>query len=1032
MIDAMSIWRRPQNSSLPDGLYDEVVTEALRAKLDGLAAGRIAEVVDIKDRTDIDEQLVTMVRDAASFAIRSIADRQHKIAVAQELLSTLEDAGKLRQLETRLRPELLKRIATQIAGEAPQASPPRGSLLSSGLITNAHGESVLDHLSSEFATADHISLLCSFIKLSGLDKFRPLIEMHRALGRRFRVLTTTYMHATEARAIEILHRLGAEVRISYDDSSTRLHAKAWIFHRASEYSTAYVGSSNLSHHAQTEGLEWNLRIAQADQPDLLDEMSSVFERYWNDADKFEPFDGSEPAKVRLARALTEPDQPSHLTYFEQEPREWQKPILRELEQFRSLGRNRNLVVAATGTGKTHIAAFDYEALQRAGKVESLLFIAHRIEILKQAREIFRAVLRRPDFGELWGDDHRPTAFRHVFAMIQTLDGAELPAQGFDHVIVDEVHHAAACTYDTTLTALDKLGFKELVGLSATPERSDARVYDHHFPRPYVGNLRVWDAIRDQILVPFRYFVLDVEGVDLRDARWERGYVVSDLSHRLITAAEIWIRSVTRALNEYIARPDTIRALAFCVDKEHARVVAERLTSECGLAARPLTEKTPRAERDSAKADLASGKVKVLCTVDLFNEGVDIPDVNTIFLFRPTESTTVFLQQLGRGLRRTRYKDMLTVFDVTGRQHPKFRFDRHLREFLGLTPRQLRDFVEKGFGHLPSGCTMRFEQRTKEDILERIRLAIPSDVTDLRKAVRAADPAWDLMRFLQETEVDVLDLYRSKRTWTSLRAEVGVGEAPSVPEAESLQNVQKLLHVTDELRLRVWERLLRLDLPGSTLEMRAAGMLFAILFGPKASKYEQAFRRWESEPLLREEIRQLIPVLRERADRLPHDEPLSTEIPLLVHAEYLDIELSAAFADVTKTDGAYRHYYTGVEDVCGGRYDLLLVTLAKGGKEEHLKYQDFPLSETVFQWQSQANTTQDDEVGRRHIQPEAVGVSPLLFVRDTAKDPRGVTCAFRFLGGVSPKEVRGERPVTIEWELATPLRPEWVRKWSNVV
>ena len=192
-------------------------------------------------------------------------------------------------------------------------------------------------------------------------------HLRRALGRPLRVLTTTYMRATELRAVQLLHRMGAEVRISYDDSSTRLHAKAWLFHRDSEYSTAYVGSSNLSHAAQTEGLEWNIRVAQADQPAVFDEMRAVFESYWVDADRFEPFDGTDAASRRLVRALTGPDR-STFVGFDLEPKDWQKPILRELEAARATGRTKNLVVAATGTGKTLIAAFDYENLVRAGRV----------------------------------------------------------------------------------------------------------------------------------------------------------------------------------------------------------------------------------------------------------------------------------------------------------------------------------------------------------------------------------------------------------------------------------------------------------------------------------------------------------------------------------------------------------------------------------------------------------------------------------------------------------------------------------------
>ena len=1028
----MSIWHRAQPRA-PAGVYDEIVSEEMEARLRALEQTHVVDLAEVTKGSDVDEQLVTLVRDAVRLAIESRGDATEKLALARNLLAQLGHEAAFRPGELVLRDRLLRSITARTPGlGAGETEHPRGSLLTSGLITNAHGNSVLSHLTSEFGSADRVDLLCAFIKLSGLDKFRAHIERHRALGRPLRVLTTTYMQATELKAIQLLHRLGAEVRISFADASTRLHAKAWLFDRDSEYSTAYVGSSNLSHAAQIEGLEWNVRIAQADQPELHTELRDVFQSYWVDADRFEPFDGSEAQTRRLQRALTEPERSTGGFFFDLEPKEWQKPILRELHAARAQDRTRNLVVSATGTGKTLIAAFDYEQLLREGKVESLLFIAHRKEILEQSRRVFRQVLRREDFGELWVDGQRPEANRHVFASIQSLALAvDLPAGLFDHVIVDEVHHAAAKSYDELLARLQP---KQLVGLTATPERADGRLYERHFPRPYIGNLRVWDAIQQQVLVPFRYFVLDVDGLDLADARWEGGYVVSELSERLITAQDLWVRAIARAIRDRVARPSEIRALAFCVDKAHARVVAERLGRE-GLVSRVLTDETPRGERDQARGDLTSGRLQVLCVVDLFNEGIDLPEVNTLFLFRPTESTTIFLQQLGRGLRRSRNKDILTVLDVTGRQHPNFRFDRHLRELLGHTPRELREFLEKGYGRLPSGCVLHFEEHAQRDVLARVKRAIPSNLDGLRALLQANRArGWDLLTFLRETEVDLLDLYRHGRSWTSLQTEVGLGSLPADEvERGALANVQKLLHVSDAVRLTVWRRLLALEPPRTEVERRLAAMLFVVLYGRfEAARLETLLAQWASHAHLRRELEQLLPVLASRADSLPHAELLAEDIPVVVHGRYLDVELSAAFHAVTQAKGEYRSFYTGVEQVVNARHDLLLVTLDKGGvKHTHLQYADFPLTENLFQWQSQSSTRADSPGGLRHLQPAAQGVVPLLFVRETKKDSRGVTNAFRFLGPVEPAAHRGERPITIEWKLGTPLLPEWVRAWRNV-
>lgn len=1027
----MPTWRRPD---LAAGIYDEVVSDALRRQLDRLGESHEISVEELGETTGVDEQLVAMVRDGLRVALGCHNTTLAKLELAQRLLEQLETSKAFRPGETSLEANRLLRISPRFAGQvAPVLQLPKGSLLESGLITNGHNDSVLSHLTSEFDSADRVDLLCSFIKLSGLDRFRPLIERHRARGRPVRVLTTTYMRATEARAIELLHRLGAEVRISYDDSTTRLHAKAWLFGRDSEYSTAYVGSSNLSHAAQTEGLEWNVRITQTDQPALVEEVRNLFESYWQDADRFEPFDGSPAAISRLAGALTEPDSGFHQPAFDLEPKEWQKPILRELVEARALGRSRNLVVAATGTGKTLIAAFDYERLRSGGKGDTLLFVAHRREILEQSRHAFRNVLGLPSFGELLVDGARPSDFRHVFASVQSLGALEeLPSEHFSHVIVDEVHHAAARTYDELLSRLKPV---QLVGLTATPERADGLLYEKHFPKPYIGNLRVWDAIQQQVLVPFRFFVLDVEGLDLSAARWEGGYVDSELSQRLITAQEFWVRAIVRALRDRIARPSQVRALAFCVDQAHARVVAERFNRDTGLKARALTAQTPAAERARAKQDLTSGAVQVLCVVDLFNEGVDIPDVNTLFILRPTESATVFLQQLGRGLRRSRNKDILTVFDVTGRQHQKFRFDRNLRALLNFTPRELRVYLESGSGPLPSGCVLDFEERSQKEILDRVRHAIPTNWTELTATLSLhGGEGWDLVTFLRETEVSLEDLYKSKKSWTALQASAGLRELPTpLEEGEALGNIHKLLHVRDRVRLDAWSRLLGGKRPGTELERRLAAMLLVSLIGKFDSRQlEPTIDRLLSFNSLCAELQQLFPILASEADALPRLETLTPEIPLVRHACYLDRELSAAFAATAQKTGEFRNFYTGVERVLDGRYDLLLVTLDKDDqKHERLRYQDFPISETMFQWQSKAATRVDDNNGRRHLHPVSENVVPLLLVRETKKDSRGVTNAFRFLGPVEPHQHRGERPITIEWKLGTPLQPEWFRKWRCV-
>jgi superfamily II DNA or RNA helicase len=885
----MGMWQRTLINS---GIYDEIVSARLNDRLKSL--GPAFEIVrrELTKNEDISSPLATLLRAAIDLALtEQEKDPEKGIALATSILNTLhEHSPKVftRPDELVLRSERLLAIVNRPSREAER---PKGSLHTSSLLVNAEGDSLLENLRSEFDSADRIDLLCAFVKLSGFDKLRASLERHCVeRGRPLRVLTTTYMGASELKAIERFAGLPkTEVKVSFDEDVTRLHAKAWIFHRRSGLSTAYVGSSNLSHSAQTEGLEWNVRLTESDQPALVSQMQETFEQYWADHDTFESYDPkNESHHNRLARALSPSIRTEHEDTFlpELEPKSFQKPILEELRAARTLDRHRNLLVAATGTGKTVMAALDYAALHHSGAIDSLLFVAHRREILDQARKVFRCALQRPGFGELFYDGESPSIGQHVFASIDSLDGVNnsLDLARYDMVILDEAHHTAAAMWQGLLKRVQP---KELLGLTGTPERADGIDYDDHFPRPWIGNLRLWNAI-PEALVPFRYYMLDVDGLDLRDVEWRAGrYAPDALAGKLIGAAEIFVQRTVRALSEHFARPKDLRAIAFCANVRHAEEVHRWLTKE-GFAAELLTRYTAKGIRRSAKDDLNSGQIQVLCVVDIYNEGVDVPNVNALFFFRPTESATVFLQQLGRGLRRAKDKAELVVFDLTGRQHMKFRFDTRLRALLGHTPREVRELVKGGFGRLPSGCHLQFDPIAREEVLAQLQRAIPDDLKGLKALLgEPSHGSLSLQQFIQETDVDVASIYRKDGSWSGLRRIVGLDSRPLAGgEEEALQNVHKLLHVGDGRRLDVWEKLVARKALVGEAEGRIARMLFVVLYGKKISTDTRAERLWADHPILREELAALIPVLRLRNALLAESHIVASDIPLVLHGQYL--------------------------------------------------------------------------------------------------------------------------------------------------
>lgn len=1019
----MGIWRR---SSLPPGIYDELISDELAARIDALDPGLQALVRPVGEKEDVTPPLAALLRDAVDRALDSVSTKPElSRSLVEAVLMTLRmHAPKEfdQEAELRLRSDRLSAIVRHPALDLAR---PRGSLHVSRLLANAPGDALIDHLRSEFDSADRVDLLCAFVKLSGFEKLRAVLEGHTSgRARPLRVLTTTYMGASELKAIERFAALpGAEVKVSFDETVTRLHAKAWIFHRGSGYSTAYVGSSNLSHAAQTDGLEWNVRATESDQPVLVAQMTETFEQYWADAHQFERFvPGDEGQRRRLARALSTRVASSDGLLLEIEPKDYQKPVLDELVEARALGRHRNLMVAATGTGKTVMAALDYRRLAADGRVQTLLFVAHRREILEQSRRVFRAAMQVQTFGELLCEGERPVVGRHVFASIDSLgpDATIDPAQ-FDMVVLDEAHHTAA---DTWTRLLDRVRPKELLGLTGTPERTDGLEYERHFPRPWVGNLRVWNAI-PHALVPFRYYALDVDGVDLSQVGWRGGrYVAEELDGKLIGASQIFVHRAVVAIAEHVARPDDLRAIAFCASVRHAHEVHLRF-EERGFRSQVLTGTTPADVRRAAQTSLNGGGLQILCVVDLYNEGVDVPNVNTLFFFRPTESATVFLQQLGRGLRRAPSKSELVVFDLTGRQHRQFRFDRRLRALLGHTPRELREFVDGGFGRLPAGCHMRFDERAREAVLEQIRRAIPGDLRGIQTLMREpANVGLSLAEFLHETDVALEDIYAARRCWTLVRRAVVADERTLADlEEDALKAVHKLIYVGDVLRLDQWARLLDQKRPTTEVERRLTRMLFSVVYGKTvASDDDLAWSLWVRHPVLREELAALLPVLQTRNATLSPDHHVEADVPLVLHGRYLGVELSAAF-DQRSADGVFRDYYTGVERTPGERFDLLLVTLEKSAAtKEHLRYRDFPLNEDEFHWQSKSRTRRTSREGRRHLQPDVEGCMSLLLVREAADDPSraGVTMPFCFLGPVTPCGDEGERPITVTWRLRYPM------------
>ena len=393
--------------------------------------------------------------------------------------------------------------------------------------------------------------------------------------------------------------------------------------------------------------------------------------------------------------------------------------MEELQTQRDIhNRFKNLVVAATGTGKTVISAFDYKRFKNQNKKAKLLFVAHRKEILIQARDTFQSILRDNNFGELWVDGIEPTNFEYLFASVQTLqnniESLQLSQNYFDFIIIDEVHHIAAKSYRPIL---EKFNPKILLGLTATPERMDNENILNDFCDVIAAEIRLPEALNRKLLCPFQYFGIS-DNVNLQNIKWQNGkYQISQLSDTLSTQQRVG--DILQKCEEYLTDMNSVIALGFCVSQEHAQFMSENFC-KAGLRADYLI--SGNKNRNGIKYKLLSKEINYLFVVDIFNEGVDIPEIDTILFLRPTESLTVFLQQLGRGLRFADNKECLTVLDFVGNARDEYDFEGKFRGLIGKTSTSIKDEIENEFPHLPLGCSIVLEKKAKEHILNNIKKA----------------------------------------------------------------------------------------------------------------------------------------------------------------------------------------------------------------------------------------------------------------------------------------------------------------------
>lgn len=1035
-----------------DGIYEQIINQLFKSKLEGydektfyIGKKKIGQedailylsrylytlvqgVVDEVARQDNGvEQCVAFVNDVIrelgqKFSIENYGE--DLIDASNSILTSIIDKSKCDYPSNQIE-NYLRRIT------------PLTSLTKSSLFTGAKDSiNMVSELKKEILSSDRVYVVVSFIRQSGLNMILPELQEFVNRGGVLKVITTTYMQATEYKAIEKLTRLRhAEIKISYSGDIDRLHAKAYVFMRDSGFHTAYIGSSNISRAALTEGLEWNVKVTQMELPHIFATVKNTFETYWEQG-VFETFDVARDGE-RLKRALGKDATPAAGIDYSvldlMQAKEYQNDILDKLEKERKYHNNwRNLVVAATGTGKTVIAAFDYKRFKESHARAHFLFVVHREEIIKQACATFRAVLGDPNFGDMWYGGHETTSYPYLFAskdlLNNRLDQLQLPDDYYDYVVFDEAHHIVADTYQKIL---QKFKPKVLLGLTATPERMDNNDITQYFNNQISAEIRLDTALNNSLLAPFHYYGI-TDSVDLSEVAWERGHFVASELSKVYTSNDLRTNIIFKSLENYLPNYNDVRALCFCVDQQHANYMNAKFTL-AGLKSAVLTSENSKFRNVEIRR-LAEKKINYLFVVDMFNEGIDIPTIDTVLFLRPTESLTIFLQQFGRGLRKAKGKDFLTVLDFVGNSRAEFNYMDRFRALIGRTSMSVKEEVEKDFPHLPLGCSIQLEAKAKEYIIQNIIGYINSFkrgriIQNIRQFGQKFSEPLTLANFLRLTHVPLERLYKDS-TWNALCCAAGVTDKESGLNVELLRAVSKKWISTDSYsyfdfihnlavnHFRVSEGLL------SAKEKKMALMLYYDLYN-SAGEYDslqQMFDKLSHDEIFVEEVKEVTEIMMLRCNALEQDDnsAFSRSFPLRLHGVYTKAQIQVAIGTSTlqkmssNREGCERNTLDGIP------MEAMFVDIIKDREVgSSTNYKDFAQSNDKFHWESQNKTSQQSSVGQSYINGQR---EMLLFVRkqQNAAENKSRTLGYVYLGKVTLESYEGNRPMQIVWKLKTAM------------
>ncbi len=928
------------------------------------------------------------------------------------------------------------------------------------LIVNSEKGNFLNELVKSLNECTRFYFSVAFINFSGLQLLLEPLKQAETRGIKGQIITSTYLNFTDSKSLRKIKDFNnIDLKVFVTDKEIGFHTKGYIF-EYEDYFKVIIGSSNITQSALKSNIEWNVEVISKDDS-FLENVLEEYDHLWNSSTAAD--DAFISRYEEFLSKLVNHNAKQSLIYEHVEyivPNRMQKRAMENLNRLRSFGENKALVIAATGTGKTYMSAFDVKHYQP----KKLLFIVHREEILKKAKETFEKLIVNQEvtFGFLTGN-HKDMNADYLFATIQTLSRyyADFKSDEFDYIIYDEAHHATSSSYQTVLNYFEP---KFTLGMTATPERSDGLNVFDLFDNNVAIEVRLHEALDDELIIPFHYFgITDIEGIDLSDVDIDD---VAEITKRLKVNERVDF--IIENMTFYSHDGEKRKCLGFCASREHAKYMAHEFNKR-GYKSVYLSGDDSVENRSYyiRKLEDDRDELEFIFTVDIFNEGVDIPSVNTVLMLRPTNSPIVFIQQLGRGLRKFKEKKFLTVLDFIGNHSKTFLIAIALNGSRYYDKESLKVAIATGFASIPGATHIQMDKISQERILEQIDKEnfnsmkyLKEEYFEFKKLNQGRTPyllldylkydgAPDPIKFIDKEKIyqqfvakverdEPLRSMLSNENFEGALKELS-GQLPlkriyefvilkylldydHITIQEANREILKHVKMVDEDSISHAFECLNQDYYDS---VQKRGKLQLCINSNGTLTKTEAFRALLENSEYRNYIVDII-----NYGIFRYEKEYKTEyygVPHFKLYEQYQMIDAALLSNYRKTHSSFR----GSGLLANGNEYFLYIDLHKEeGIKESINYKDKLINEKYFQWQTPNTTSQGTDRGKNIIFNEARGVNLHLFVRKY-KEIDGKVEPYIYIGKGNTVEYEGEKPITVkmklEHELPAKLYTEFVKK-----